>query len=373
MTKNNRITAIALALIMICVMLASCGESGKETNDTTAAPSSVTKTTSGVADTQTTEGAEATGDTSLASDSTTQSAQKVTVRLGGLKGPTSIGMVKLIDDAEKGLTANTYEYQMATTADELTPLLLKGELDILAAPVNLASVLYNKSGGKVQFAAINTLGVLYIVEKGGETIKSLADLKGKTLYATGKGTTPEFALNYLLASNGLDISKDVTVEWKSEPTEIVSLMATMDTAYAMMPQPFVTVAQTKLEDLRVALDLTKEWDALDNGSRLLTAGIIVRKEFAENEPEALEKFLEEYSASVDYVNADPAGASVLVESLDIVKAPIAQKAIPFCNLVCITGTAMKDAVSGYLSVLYEQKPESVGGALPGDDFYIVKQ
>ena len=375
MTKINRITAIVLALIMICAIFASCGsDAEKEKGLTTSAPAETESKTTAPATSEAAKSETESGTEAAKTEPTVPVEHTgVKVRLGGLKGPTSMGMAKLIDDAGKGLTENAYEYTMATTADELTPLLLKGELDILAAPVNLASVLYNKSGGKVKFAAVNTLGVLYIVEKGGDTIHSLADLKGKTLYATGKGTTPEFALNYLLSEVGIDMSKDLNVEWKSEPTEIVSLMATMESAYAMMPQPFVTVAQTKLDDLHIALDLTKEWDSLTLNSRLITAGFIVRSEFAENEPEALSKFLKEYEASVRYVNDNHAEASVLVENLDIVKAQIAEKAIEYCNLVCITGEQMKKAVSGYLDVLYKQKPDSVGGSLPGDDFYIIPQ
>lgn len=292
------------------------------------------------------------------------------VRIGGLKGPTTMGIVKLLDDAENGLTENDYEFTMAVTADELTPKLLRGELDILCAPANLGSVLYNNSDGAVQTAAVGTLGVLYVVEKGGESVRSLADLKGRTIYATGKGTTPEYALDYLLEQAGLDPEKDLTIEWKSEPTEIISQMSLEESTVAMMPQPFVTVAQTQLEDLRVALDLTEIWDGLDNGSRLVTATVIVRKTFAEENPEALETFLKEYAASAEYVNSNLEESSALVEKYGIVKAPVAKKAIPFCNLVCITGEEMKAAVSGYLETLCELNPKAVGGKLPGDDFYL---
>ncbi|MBQ6382987.1 MAG: ABC transporter substrate-binding protein [Clostridia bacterium] len=297
--------------------------------------------------------------------------EKVTVRLGGLKGPTSMGMVKLLDDAENGLTENSYAFQMAAAADELTPGLLKGELDILAVPANLGAILYKNSAGAVQMAAVNTLGVIYIVEKGGETVQTLEDLKGKTIYATGKGTTPEYALTYLLSQHGLDINTDVTMEWKSEPTEVVAQMATEEASVAMLPQPFVTVAAGQLENLRVALDLTGEWNALDNGSQFVTAGLIVRKAFAEEQPEALKTFLKEYAASTAYVNESPAEAAQLIEKYGIVKAPVAEKAIPFCNIVCITGAEMQQMVSGYLEVLLAQNPKAVGGELPGEDFFLI--
>lgn len=169
--------------------------------------------------------------------------QSVNIRLGGLKGPTSMGMAKLLDDAENGLTANTYEFTMAASANELTPKLIQGELDILAVPANVGAILYNQTQGQVELVAASTLGVLYIVEKGGQTVTDVKSLAGKTIYATGKGATPEYALTYLLAQNGLTLGKDVTVEWKSEPTEIVALMAQEDHAIAVLPQPFVTVAQ----------------------------------------------------------------------------------------------------------------------------------
>ncbi len=295
--------------------------------------------------------------------------QALTIRLGGLKGPTTIGMLKLLSDADAGTTANNYEYTLAASADELTPLLVKGELDIIAAPVNLGAVLYNNNDGAVQFAAINTLGVVYIVEKGGETVNSVADLKDKTIYATGKGSTPEYALRYLLAQNGLDPDADVTIEWKSEPTEVVALMNESETSIAMLPQPFVTVAQTQVEGLRIALDLTEQWNALDNGSMFITAGLIVRREFAENHPEQLAAFLEEYKASTEYANEYVEETAALCESYNIVKAGVAKTAIPFCNITYIDGDAMAEAVSAYLSILYEQNPKAVGGTLPGEDFY----
>lgn len=297
-------------------------------------------------------------------------AEKTTIRLGGLKGPTSMGMVKLLDDAEKGETKNAYEFTMAGSADELTPRILKGELDILAVPANLGAILYKNSEGAVQMAAVNTLGVIYIVEKGGETIQSIEDLKGKTIYGTGKGSTPEYALTYLLAQHGMDIGTDVVMDWKSEPTEVVAQMATEEASVAMLPQPFVTVAAGQVENLRIALDLTKEWNALENGSQFVTAGLIIRKAFAQEHPEAVKTFLEEYAASTAFANESPAEAAQLIEKYGIVKAAVAEKAIPYCNIVCVTGTEMQQMVSGYFEVLFAQNPKAVGGELPGDDFFL---
>jgi NitT/TauT family transport system substrate-binding protein len=302
-----------------------------------------------------------------------QAITKPVIRLGGLKGPTSIGLVGLLSKAEQQQTKNDYSFQMAGTADELTPLFVQGKLDVIAAPINLASVLYSKTKGQVKLLAINTLGVLYIVEKGGQTVTDVKSLKGQTIYATGKGAVPEYTLRYLLSQNGLDPDKDVTIEFKSEPTEIVAEMAAKDHVIAMLPQPYVVVAQGKVKDLRVALDLTKEWDKLSNGCQLLTAGLIVRAQYLQENPQAVADFLTEYAESAAYVNSNVDEASQLVEKYDIVKAAVAKAAIPSCNIVCITGDEMKKDVSGYLTILSQMNPKAVGGALPADDFYYTAQ
>lgn len=298
-----------------------------------------------------------------------QKEEETTIRLGGLKGPTSMGMVKLLNDAENGESQANIEFTMAGAADELTPKLLKGELDIVAVPANLGAVLYQNTDGAVQFLAVNTLGVLYIVEKGEQTVNGWEDLRGATIYATGKGSTPEYALNYLLEQNGLNPEQDVTIEWKSETSEVVALMAEEEHSIAMLPQPFVTVAGSQLEDLNVVLDLTAEWEALGNGSQLITAGLIARREFVETYPEQLAEFLKEYEASTEYINANVEEGAALVEKYDIVPAAVAQKAIPYCNITYIAEEEMKTALEGYFQTLYDQNPESLGGAMPEDDFY----
>lgn len=294
--------------------------------------------------------------------------QAPVVRLGGLKGPTTMGFVKLLNDNEEGKTLNRYDFTMAVAADELAPKLLKGEIDILGVPVNLGAVLQQKSKGQVQMLAASALGVLYVVEKG-DSVKTLNDLKGKTIFATGKGTTPELALSYLLKQNGLTLGEDVKVEWLSEPTEGVQRLNAMESGIALLPQPFVTVAMTKVEGLRVALSLEEEWNKLNNGSRLVTAAVIARREFVENNPELVENFLKDFASSVQFVNENTEEAAKLVEKYDIVKAPIAKMALPQCNLVSLTGSDMKQAVQGYLQTLFDQKPETVGGQMPEDSFY----
>ncbi len=295
----------------------------------------------------------------------------VSMRIAGLKGPTTMGLVKLMEDAENGEAKNDYTFTVAGTADEISPLLLKGELDMAAVPANLASVLYNKSEGKIVTLAINTLGVVYIVEKG-DTIASLSDLKGKTVYATGKGSTPEYALRYILSQNGIDPDKDVNLQFKSQPDEVVALLKNAENGVAMLPQPYVTVASTQIDGLSIKVDLTKEWEKLDTDSMFITGVMVARKEFVEQNPEAVERFLKEYEASTQYVNANVDEAATLIEKVGIVKAPIAKKALPYCNITYIDGKEQAAALSGYLKVLYDLNSKAVGGALPENDFYYEK-
>ncbi len=295
------------------------------------------------------------------------------VRVGALKGPTGMGMVKMMEDQEVGKTApNDYTFTLVAAPDEMSVKLAKGEVDIAAVPANLASVLYQNTEKQIQVLAINTLGVLYVVEHG-DTVQSVADLKGKTIYAAGKGTTPEFALRYILEQNKINPDTDVTLEWKTEHAECVAALAQDENGIALLPQPFVTTAQMKNEDLRVALDLTKEWDILqknaENPSGMVTGVVVARNDFVEQSPEAVDTFLTQYADSVTYVNENAEEAAKLMEKFDILKAAVAQKAIPYCNIVCITGNDMQQKLSGYLQVLYDQNAKSVGGAMPEEDFY----
>ena len=287
----------------------------------------------------------------------------VTARIAALKGPTAMGLVKLMSDAPSSANGPLYDFTLAGSADEVTPALIKGELDMACVPANLAAVLYNKTEGAVQVLAVNTLGVLYIVENG-ESVQSLADLKGKTVVAAGKGSTPEYALRYLLSENGIDPDADVTLDWKSEHSECVAALASGQASIALLPQPFVTVAQSKLEGLRMALDLTEEWDKLDNGSALITGVIVARSDFVEAHPAAVGSFLTAY-----WVNANTADAAALIGEYGIVDAAVAEKALPYCNIVCITGAELLEKLPGYLSVLYNADPAAVGGAMPDNSFY----
>lgn len=292
------------------------------------------------------------------------------VRIGALKGPTTIGLLHLMEEAEAGKTDDDYSFTMAVGADELTPLLAKGELDIALVPANVASVLYHKTEGGIKVIDINTLGVLYLVS-GNEAIGSFADLKGQTIYLTGRGTTPDYVLQYLLAENGIAL-EEVTLDYRSEAAEVAALLAENPDAAGLLPQPFVTVACAQNEALSVRLSMTEEWDKVqgENGSRLVTGVTVVRTEFLAENPEAVARFLEEHGASTAYAVSNPADTAALCVKAEIIaKEAVAEKAIPLCNITCITGEEMQQALSGYLTALYEQNPEAVGGSLPDDDFY----
>lgn len=291
------------------------------------------------------------------------------ITVGALKGATAIGMVKLMDEAAEGKASNNYTFKVAGTADELTAGIIKGDIPIAAIPCNLASVLYNKSEGNIKLLAINTLGVLYVVETG-ETIQSVEDLRGKTIYSTGKGTTPEYTLRYLLTAAGIDPDKDVTIEYKSESAEVASMLQNTENAIAMLPQPYVTTVMMNNDKVRIALDVTAEWEKYSaDGSSVVTGVVVAQAEYLQNNKAAVDAFLEEYEKSVKYVVENVDTAADLVEKFDIFKAAVAKTAIPKCNIVFQTGDEMKKNAQAYLQVLFDQNAQSVGGKLPGDDFY----
>lgn len=360
--------ARALLFIMLCmIMITGCTKASDskdaEKVEVTQAPE--TAKSQDVTSENTTE-----EDTTIEETQDTDK-QKTDIRVAALKGPTAIGMVKIMDDSANNVANNNYQFTVAGAADEISAGLIKGEFDIAAVPCNLASVLYNKTEGKVKLAGINTLGVLYIVETG-DSIQSIEDLKGKTIYSTGLGTTPQFTLNYLLNSYGIDPEKDVTIEYKTEATEVAALLSETSDAIAMLPQPYVTTVMMNNDKVRIALDVAKEWEEINkDGSSVVTGVVVVRTEFLEQNPEAIAEFMEEYKVSADYVNTNVEEASALVEKFDIFKAVVAKKAIPYCNITFLSGDEMKSKVSGYLQTLFDQNPQSVGGKLPAEDFYYI--
>lgn len=354
MKKVKRFLALLMAAAMVTVGAAGCKPtqgSSEQSSDTASAVSS-----------------------EAASAASSGTAEKTAVRVAGLKGPTGFGMVQLMQEAENKTAANDYTFTLAGAPDEITAKLLNGELDIAALPTNLAATLYNKSEGNIQLLALNTLGMLYVVTKGTE-IGSLADLKGKTVYSTGQGSLPEYALNYILSQNGIDPEKDVTIEYLSEHSELATKVLSSDEPIiAVLPQPFVTQVTIKDANVKIALDLTEEWDkAVDSKSVLSMGCLVVRKDFAEKNPNAVNAFLQEYQKSVNFTNDSPADAAKLIEKYEIVaSAAIAEKAIPNCHIVYIDGDEMKSKTKDLFQVLFDANPKSIGGSLPNDDFYYQK-
>ena len=366
-TKITKMLALALTMGLLCSGLAGCGQAQ---NAETVSEGLATESVQAAAVESTAESTEATETAQVPTAETAEATDGTLVRVASLKGPTSLGLLFLMDKADKGETSNTYEFQMATGADEILPLMVKGDLDIALVPANVASVLYHKTQGGVEVIDINTLGVLYMVS-GEDSLMNFADLKGRTIYLTGKGTTPDYVLQYLLTANGMSVD-DVTLEYKSEATEVASVLAEDPTAIGLLPQPFVTAACMQNDALKVIFDLNEEWNKVqgENGSSMVTGVTVVRKEFLEENEEAVKSFLEDHKASAEAVNADPTtGAALAVEAQIVAKEPVAQKAIPNCNITYIDKEEMKQALSGYLDVLFHQDSLSIGGGLPESDFY----
>ena len=287
------------------------------------------------------------------------------LKVGALNGPTGMGMAKMISEKEKDGIA---DYTLYGAADEVRAALLTGELDVAAVPANLASVIYNKTEGKYLIAAINTLGVLYIVENG-NTVGSLADLDGKTVYATGQGSTPEYILSHLLAAANVTPAEII---YKTEHSELAALLASGQADIAILPQPFVTSVMMKNENIRVAVDMTAEWKKNCEGETVQGV-VMVSKDAVENHRELVNQFLDKYKASVDFVNANVDEASEIIAQLGIVgSAAIAKKALPSCNIVFIDGEQMKTALNAFLKVLFDASAASVGGKLPDDKIYYTR-
>lgn len=292
------------------------------------------------------------------------------INLYVLSGPTGIGAMNLWAASDAGETKNTYHITMPGANDEVVAALSKGDADIAAVATNLAATLYNKTDGGVTVLAVNTLGVLSLLSNGQE-VNAVSDLKGKTIYAPGQGANPEYILRYVLTGNGLDPDKDVTLQFVGEGSELLTVWQSDPEAIILAPQPVATSILMQNENARTLFDMTEEWDKIAGGDSTLMMGcVIVRNEFLQANPGAVELFLQEYAASIEKAQFDVEGTAALCEQYGLIpKAALAQKAIPSCGLTFVTGAEMKTGLSGYLQVMFDANPKSVGGALPGDGFY----
>src|SRR6056297_1471295 len=301
---------------------------------------------------------------------TKKPTEPTNVTIAGLKGPTSIGMIRLID--EKALNDDEYnvEYIVEGAPDSLIGKIINGEIDIAAVPTNAASILYNKTKGQVKFLALNTLGVIYVV--GTDDVSSIKDLEGKEITISGKGATPEFAFNYLLDKNNL--SDKVTAEFTLDHSSLAQQVIAEDAKIAVLPQPFVTQVMMNNHNVEILIDLNEEWEKATNGESILAmGGLIVNSEFAENNPEFIKDFLEEYEGSVNWVNNNHEEAGKLVEKNGVLpSAKLAEKAIPNCSIVYQDAEEAKDKVNGFLKILHGSNPASIGGSMPDENFYYKK-
>ena len=308
---------------------------------------------------------------SQAPETETPALEGAEINLGLLNGPTGMGAAKLLADNDVGETVNHYTVTMGSDpANDILPKLNNGELDIAALPTNVAANLYNKTG-KVQLLALNTLGVLHILENG-DTVNSMADLAGKTIYAINQGTNTEYVLDYLLTQNGLDPDADVDIQWKTSE-EVTSLMASGEIDLCMLPVPAATTVLMQNSDVRDAIDLNDAWTQAGATGTFTMGCVVVRTEFAQENPEAVQAFLQEYEASINYIKDNPEEGAALIEQYGIVpKAAIAQAAIPQANMIFAAGQDMK-SISSYYEVLFAADPASIGGSIPDDAFYYIAE
>ena len=306
----------------------------------------------------------------------TGNADNTTIRLMALQGPTGMGLAQLLHDQTTGESNRCqYDAELVTSAEisNIAAAISKGECDIAAVPINLASNLYAKTSGQVQVLCANTLGVLYLLENG-QSVQSAADLKGKTIYATGQGSTPEYVLRYVLKENGIDPDNDVTLQFVADHAELASYLAADIYAIGMLPEPNVSVVLGANPNFRIALNMTEEWNKVAGENNPLIQGVfIARSAFVREHPALVSAFLDDYNDSQRTVNENPEqGAEFIVEAGILGSAAIAKKAIPGCNITFLEGESMKSGVAKCLQVLFDANSASVGNAVPGDDFYFIR-
>lgn len=345
--KHTWIRVLTLALaVLLCLPLAACGSTDNKNNDTS--------------------------DTTTTTEAPTPAEldKELQIDIMVLSGTTGVGIAPLMNDVTNGNAALNYNIEVASSADMINPGLIQGDVEIAALPTNVASILYKKTGGKVLVAAVNTKGVLYLLESG-ETVNSFADLKGKTVYLPGQGSNPEYVFQYLVEANGLEIGKDVMVDYTyGSPDELATAISTGLVSLAVLPEPKVTAVKSQNAAVRSALDFTAEWNKVTDEGELVQGCIVVQKSFAEEHPAELAQFLKDYEASINFVNSNIDEASEMIAAVGIIpKAALAKKALPACNICYMTGEEMKTSLNSFFKVLYDIAPASIGGELPDNGIY----
>lgn len=295
---------------------------------------------------------------------------KANLNIAAIQGPTGIGLANLMQSNADKTSTNNYTFDVLTNPNDVTALLLNGDADIVSVPTNVAAALYNKTSGNIRILALNTGCVLTLMENG-NTVNSVADLRGKTIYSTGQGANPEYVLRYLLQKNGLDPDKDVTLEFLTDNQDLGNRMASGSIEVALVPQPIATSVLLKNKNARVALDVATLWEnAVTDDSRIMMGCVIAKKDFVENNKAAVDAFLAEYKTSIEKANSDAAATGTLCETYGIIaNATMATKAIPSCALTFVSGADMSAKMKGYYDILFSYNAKSVGGAVPNEDIY----
>lgn len=366
----KKILSLLLVLILSLGVITACGD-----NETTGSTGASSENTDNGNDTVNSSVTSSTNQPNNGNENDTDNKEKTNIKLSVLNGTTGFGMVQLMYLNERGTASNNYEFKVETDATNIVAALISGSIDMAALPTNAAANVYNKSGGKVQVLAINTLGVLYLLQKD-DQINSIADLKNtnKKIYVPAQN--PRFITEYILSAYGISTDKIDSTTY-STPAALQQAVVAGQVELAVLPQPVVTAAVSGAKSAgfsyNIALDLTAEWNKIPGSEQLVQGCLVVRKDFAENNPVAIEAFLNEYEASIKFVNENPKNASQLVEKYNIfAKAAIAEKAIPYCNITFMKGEEMKASMSAFIAAMYGINSASVGGKLPGNDFYYVK-
>lgn len=378
----KRMIAILMALAMLTGIMTGCGQEASESvapvvSESVEAPAPETEAP------QETPAAPVSAEEPASIEETTpvestveQPYEAVDISVGAMKGPTGAGMVKLIDDAANGTTANNYNVTLSADASEVVTKVIAGEYDIACLPTNSAAVVYQKTQGAVKLLALNTEGVLHILQNtaNGEPITDWEQLKGKTIYTVGQGQNPEYVLDYVLSGHGIDPDNDVTIQFCGAADEVVAACASGEAELCMLPEPAVSALTVKVEGFTEIFDVTEAWNEVADANSILTQGcVVVQTAFLEEHPEAVAKFLEEYEASTNFVNENQADAAKLMAQYEIVASEaIATKALPGCHIIFKAGQEMKDCIQGYYEVLFQADPTSIGGAMPDDAFYVIE-
>lgn len=380
----KRIIAMLMALAMLTGVTAGCGQQTSSVESSASMASEVVE--SAVPATEAPQEASAAPASSEETASVVEEPpedsavevpyEAVDINVGAIKGPTGAGMVKLIDDAANGAAANNYNVTLSADASEVVTKVIAGEYDIACLPTNSAAVVYQKTQGAVKLLALNTEGVLHILQNTSseDAITDWSQLKGKTIYTLGQGANPEYVLDYVLSGHGIDPDNDVTIQFCGAADEVIAACASGEATICMLPEPSVSAMSAKVEGFTEIFDVTEAWNEVADEGSILTQGcVVVQTAFLEEHPEAVAKFLEEYAASTTFVNENQEDAAKLMAQYEIVPSEaIAMKALPGCHIIFKAGQEMKDSIQGYYEVLFQADPTSIGGAIPDDAFYVIE-